>query len=142
MSYTGTGASSALGTQYAIKVADTFTIISEIKTATQSGATNKTADATNLESTAEEFVCVIPASGKFELECNRLPADPGQVAVKASFDNATTCNYQVTTPDAYVYTFKAIVEEFEVLPKIGPNDLMTVKIGIKVSGAITETAPH
>src|ERR1035438_9311650 len=63
-----------------------FTLVGEITSFTQQGVTNKTDDATNLQSTAEEFIPTIETPGKFSGVMNRISNDAGQVLVKASFN--------------------------------------------------------
>jgi hypothetical protein len=144
MPYEGTAAISGLATTVSVGSTGTgtptYTPIAEVRSITQSGAVNKTWDATNLSSTYEEWICVIPSSGKLDLECNYLAADAGQLAVKASFDGHTTLFYQAVLPNSKTYTFLAIVEEYESLPKVAPNDGLTVKIGLKISGPIVLTS--
>ena len=133
MAYTSSAAISGLGTTLTIDTA----AIGEIRSITQSGAMNKTADVTNLSSTSEEWICVIPSAGKFDVEVNYVPADAGQIAVATAFTGHTTNDYVITLPNTKTYTFKAIVEEYEVIPKMTPTSELTHKYGFKVSGPIT-----
>jgi hypothetical protein len=141
MSYTGSVAQTGSQTLFQIKVSSTFTTIGEVLSIAQSGKTNKTADVTNLQSTAEEFIPTLLSSGKYELTMNRVPADAGQAALLASFNAKTIVAYNVLMPDAGTYTFNALVEEFEDIDSVSPTKQLMSKAGIKVSGPITYTAP-
>lgn len=153
MSYTGTAAQAAIGAAININTSSTstptWTLVGEIKEATWSNRVIKTADATNLESTFEEFIATLPNPGTVEFTCNRIPGltDGGQSAVDASYRAATTKSYQIvlpkggaqtTTGDAYV--FKAIVEECSPVATISPEKIVDFKVRLKLSGSDTFTA--
>jgi hypothetical protein len=151
MSYTGTLAQSGLGTIFAINTSATSTptwvTIGEIINAPQSGRVAKTADATNLESLAAEFITTLVDSGNFELTVNRVVGDPGQLAVETAFEALATKPFQITLPLAVsqtttgdVYSFKAVIEEFDNISEIAPDKAIHSKIRLKVSGKITFAA--
>lgn len=151
MSYTGTLAQSGLGTVFAINTSDTssptWTTIGEIINAPQSGRVAKTADATNLESLAAEFITTLVDSGNFELTVNRVAGDAGQLALETAFEGLLTKSFQITLPLSTTqvstgdeYAFKAVVEEFDNISEIAPDKAIHSKIRLKVSGKITFTA--
>lgn len=151
MPYTETQAQSGLGTIFAINTgtdsAPTWTTVGEVVTAPQSGRMAKTADATNLESPTVEWIATLIDSGVFDVTCNRVAGDAGQLAVEAAFSTKAKKNYKVTLPmtDAQTtagdtYTFKAIVEESNPLADISVDKVIQDKFKLKVSGVITEAA--
>lgn len=147
MPYTASQAQSGNQAIFAIKTgSSTFTTISEVVEFTQSGHANATADVTNLESTSEEFISTINKSSTYELTCNRVATDAGQLAVAASFTDKTVVGYKITLPmtaaqttagDAYAFT--ALVEEMDDLSSISSTKQVVTKIKLKVSGPVTFT---
>lgn len=153
MSYSGTQAQAAIGAAISINTATgttpTWTLIGEIRDAPWTNRVIKTADATNLESTFEEFIATLPNPGVIDVTCNRIPGltDAGQAAVDASYRAATTKQYQVLLPkgpsqsstgDSYV--FKAIVEECSPVATLSAEKIVDFKVRLKLSGADTFTA--
>lgn len=151
MSYSGTQAQSPLGGQLAINTASgsvpTWTVISEVKDAQWASRVNKTADATNLASTAEEFIATLPSSGTLEVTCNRVSSDTGQLAVEASWRARTLKQYQLTYPktpsqsvSGDVYVFTALVEEASPAPNFKPDQVIDYKFRLKINQLDTFTA--
>jgi hypothetical protein len=152
VAYTGTLAQSPLGGAVAINSgtasAPTWTDIGEVKAFAWSGRENKTADATNLSSTAVEFIATLPDSGTWEVTTNRVGTDAGQVAVEAAWrSRATNVQFrltypklptQATTGDTYVV--KAIVQNATPAPSFNPDAVIDYKFTIKVNGLDTFTA--
>ena len=152
MSYNGTQGISAAGA--VISVYNTtgvptgpsgtnWVVIGEIVKPTVSGAQNKDADATNLQSLAEEFIATIPSSGQLQAEVNRVTADAGQVAVQANY-TARTLNYysivlpkqgaQTTSGDGWV--IRALVKEFTI-KELAPDAIIRNSFVLKISGPWT-----
>ena len=124
----------------------TWTPISEVLDITQSGKTNKTADVTNLQSSADEFVATLQSAGNFDLSYNRVSSDAGQAAVLASFNGKTLIMYKVQLPKSAsqssvgdYYSFSAIVEELDDISSVTPQKQIVSKAKFKVSGTITQT---
>jgi len=148
MSYTASLATTGNLALFAIKTgSSTFTNIFEITEASQSGKTNKTADVTNLNSTGEEFIATLLSPGTIDLTMNRVSTDPGQIAVKASFDAKTVVQYQVTLPELAsqtvagdVITFHALVEEFEDISSVSSTKQLVTKVKLKITGPVVMTA--
>lgn len=153
MPYTGTKAQAGNGTAVSINTGTNstpiWTLIGEIDDFTQSGTQNKSEDATNLESLAEEFIPTILSPGKFAGAMNRVSGDAGQLAVRASFNAVppTLVQYQVQllkngsqTSSGDKYVFTAMVEEFNDLGKVSPSGIIKTQFGFKISGPITFTA--
>jgi len=146
-SYTGTKAQS--GNQTQVSIGSTPTLVGEVSDFTQSGTQNKSEDATNLESTAEEFIPTILTPGKFAGVMNRISGDAGQQAVRTAFTSVPPAiaaftvqlpktSAQTSTGDKY--TFNALVEEFNDLGKISPTGIIKTQFSLKISGPITFTA--
>jgi len=151
MPYTETQAQSGLGTTFAINTGTAsvpvWTTIGEIVTAPQSGRMVKTADATNLESLAVEWIATLVDSGTFDITTNRVAGDAGQVAVEAAFVARTRQPYKVTLPMTAsqstagdTFSFSALVEESNPLADISTDKVIQDKFKLKVSGAITFAA--
>lgn len=152
MSYTGTKAQS--GNQTIVNIntgtasSPTWVLVGEIADFTQSGTQNKSDDATNLQSTAEEFIPTILTPGKFAGTMARVSGNAGQVAVKASFNAVppTQVQYQIVIPktptqttDGDTLVFLAMVEEFNNLGNIKADKKIMTQFSFKVSGPIVET---
>ena len=131
MAYTGTKAQSGNQTTVSINTgtvsSPTWTLVGEISDFTQSGTSNKSDDATNLQSTAEEFIPTILTPGKFAGTMARISGDAGQVAVKASANAVppTLVQYQIQLPKTSTQTsagdklvILAMVEEFNNIGNI------------------------
>jgi hypothetical protein len=152
LSYTGTKAQS--GNQTIVNIntgtasSPTWVLVGEIADFTQSGTQNKSDDATNLQSTAEEFIPTILTPGKFAGTMARVSGNAGQVAVKASFNAVppTQVQYQIVIPktptqttDGDTLVFLAMVEEFNNLGNIKADKKIMTQFSFKVSGPIVET---
>lgn len=160
MSYNGTKAQSGAGTSLFINTgtasSPTWTLVGEVTDLGQSGKSNKSDDATNLESAAEEFIPTLLSPGSFKITMNRVqstsgdaPGDAGQVAMLASFNATppTVLLYKITLPKSAsqttmgdTYQFSAMVEEFEDIGTIKADKKISTTASLKVSGPITLTA--
>lgn len=125
-----------------------WTLIGEINDFNQSGKSVKTDDATNLQSSAEEFIPTILSPGKFAGVWNRLSADGGQMAVAATFNQVppVMASYKVQLPKnasqtttGDLYTFTALCEELNDLGTLKPDKIIKTPFSFKVSGVIVET---
>ena len=152
MAYTGTKAQSGNQTTVSINTrtvsSPTWTLVGEISDFTQSGTSNKSDDATNLQSTAEEFIPTILTPGKFAGTMARISGDAGQVAVKASANAVppTLVQYQIQLPKTSTQTsagdklvILAMVEEFNNIGNIKPDKKVMTQFSLKISGPIVET---
>ena len=151
MAYTTTAAISPLGGTLAINTGTvstpTYVTIAEIKDITWGERVNRTADATNLSSTAEEFIATLPSSGNMKVVCNRIDNDPGQLAIEAAWRARTTKLYQLTYPktatqttNGDVYIFSAIVEAATPAQQFKPSDVINYEFTLKISGLDAYTA--
>lgn len=142
-----TGSQTVFGINTGTVLSPTYTPIAEVTDFSQTGKVNKTADVTNLQSLADEFIATLQTPGSFDLTFNRVATDTGQAAVKASFDGKTVIMYQVLIPKTAAqsstgdaYTFSALVEEFDDMSSVSPSKQLVTKGKLKVSGPITFTA--
>jgi hypothetical protein len=101
-------------------------------------------DITNLQSTAKEFLIILPDPGILTVNLNRVSSDPGQAALRASYANGTRLPYQVLLPktggqvtSGDVYTFLAYVEQFS--PEVKTDKHITTVFHLRITGPITFT---
>jgi hypothetical protein len=152
MAYTSTQAQSGNGSILAINTGTVssaiWTTVGEISDIAQSGKTNKSDDATNLQSSAEEFIPTILTPGSWGLTLNRVSGDAGQAAVLASFNALppTIKQYKITLPKAAgqsttgdAFAFSAMVEEFNDLGTVKADKKISTQAKLKVSGPIVLT---
>jgi hypothetical protein len=150
MAYGGTQAQSGNQVQVSINTGTVsspiWTLIGECSDFNQQGSQNKSDDATNLQSTAEEFIPTLLTPGKFSGTMNRVDSDAGQKAVKASFHAVppTLEQYQVQIPKTPtqttigdIFSFTAMVEEFNELGTLKPDKIIKTMFSFKVTGPIT-----
>lgn len=149
MSYSGTQSQSGLGTAIAINTGTvstpTWTTIGEVVDLTQSNYQNESDDATNLESTAREFIATLLNPGTWECTINRVSSDAGQTALVSAFNGRTNTMFKVTLPKTAsqsttgdAYSFTALVEKYGM--NIKPDKKISISASLKVSNAITFTA--
>jgi len=156
MSYTGTKVQSgnqatvSIGTGTSTSSPGTLTVVGEVNEFNQSGTMNKSDDATNLQSTAEEFIPTILTPGKFSGSVNRISGDAGQVAVRAAFTAAppplvpfvvqlakNPAIPQTTAGDKI--TFMGMVEEWADFGTVKPDKRVNTSFAVKISGPILLT---
>lgn len=148
MAYNGTLAQTGSQTIFNIRIGSTPTVISEILDFTQSGKQNATANITNLQSLADEFLATLENPGKYELTFNRVSNDLGQLGVLAAFNAKQPSMFIITLPltstqsVADTYSFLALVDEYEDVSTVSPTKQLTTKVGLKVSGVITFAPGH
>lgn len=115
----------------------------------QFGDKNVFDDSTNLQSTAKEFLAVLPDPGLLAVDLNRVSNDAGQTAVSASFhaNPPTRLQYQVVMPintaagqatTGDTYTFLAYVES--LAPDVNTDKKVMTKFSLRVTGPITFVA--
>lgn len=122
-----------------------YSQIPEIRNLKPSGAMMKSDDATNMQSTAEEFVSTIRTSGTFDIEANLVPTDPGYIAMRAIYYNERTglpypgmvqlpkAPGQNTIGDQKYFSF--FVEKF-IEDTIEPTKIVRLQISLKITGDI------
>jgi hypothetical protein len=146
MTYSTTQAQSGRGTS--LSIGATPVLIGEIRSLTQSGNQWEIADVTNFQSgITKEKILTILDSGDFDVMCNRVSSDAGQVALETAFEGASAgalstfvinllkSGTQTTTGDSIA--FKAYVQSKNLT--IEPTKEITTSWKLLVSGPITTT---
>lgn len=146
MTYSTTKAQSGRGTSLSIGASPV--LIGEIRSLTQSGNTWETSDVTNFQSGfTKEFISTILDSGEFEVTCNRVSSDVGQIALQTAFNGSGAgglqpfvvqllkSGTQTTTGDSIA--FNALVQSSNM--SIEPTKEITSTLKLKVSGNWTLT---
>jgi hypothetical protein len=121
---------------------DTFTPIAEIRSFTGPGGAATVIDATTLSSTGKEKVLGLLDEGTLGLEMNFVPADPGQVQLRADRAAQTRRQYRIDFSDEANTraTFTALVSSYTVSG--GVDALTTLAVNLEITNAITwGTAP-
>lgn len=143
MSYTKTQATTGAGSQLAI--GSTPTLIDEVRNIKWTGYTFKTDDATNMNSTAEEFITTILSPGEISFEYNRVSSDTGQSAYVTAFLAGTISPFVLTLPKSSTQTVSGDKFAFNALPiqndmSLEPTKTDVMSAKIKISGPVTFTA--
>ena len=148
MPYTKSKAGIGLGTMLSIGSGtgspETFTLVGEIKTITQSGRQVATEDVTNMQSSAREFIPTLLDSGTWDLAGNRVSSDAGQIAMEAAFASYQNHDFKIQLPlgagqttSGDVFAFNALVQEIDY--SLAVDKAVTFTAKLKVSGSITVT---
>jgi hypothetical protein len=151
MPYTNSAAQYGVGTVIAINTGSsgspTWTTIGEVISVKQTGRKARTADVTNLQSGAAEFITTLVESGSFAIEGNRVAADAGQVALETAFASLATKQFKATLPKTPAqstscdsYAFSGVIEEFNALSELSTQAQIKFTASIKVSNTYTFTA--
>ncbi|ARK56307.1 phage tail protein [Burkholderia pseudomallei] len=128
-----TGAAAMAGSPIATPVA--WTAIKNFKTV--KGFDGKVAklDATNLASTAKEWVPGLLDPGQFTFDVDVDMADPGQIALRNNLYSAAVVPFKLTLPNGHTATFNAFVETF---PWDGGVDkLLSANVNLMITGPVT-----
>lgn len=151
MPYTNSQATPGLGTAISINTgtagSPTWTQLGEVASMKQTGRKARTADVTNLQSGAAEFITTLVESGTFQLEGNRVATDPGQIAMESAFASLGVKQFKAVLPKSGsqttagdTYTFSGVIEEFASLSEISSQSQIKFMASIKVSNTYTFTA--
>lgn len=145
MPYTGSQAGIGLGTVLSIgNTASpvTYTVVGELNKCTQSGRQAGTADITNFQSSAREFIPTLIDSGTWEIAGNRIGGDAGQVAMEAAFVGLLLLPFKIQLPKTQNQTtigdsctFKALIQELDYTVEF--DKAVTLTGRLKVSGILT-----
>lgn len=94
-------------------------------------------DATDLASTAKEFLLGLQDWGQFQFDVNKDFTDPGQLALDASKRAGTLKQYKLTLPNAKTKTFSAYCKNS---PLAGGVDalLKTSGVSLRITGDVTD----
>ena len=139
-------AQAGTGTTIGIETAEsTYTDIGEVLDISLDGQQNSTIDTTDLSSTGKTFIGGLPDYGSVTLNYKRAASDAGQTAVKSAFASADITGFKITFPKTTgqtsgdTMTFDALVTGWS-LDGLSTDKVITYKVTLKISGAITETA--
>lgn len=92
-------------------------------------------DATDLDSTAMEYISGLKDEGKFGFEIKHILADNGQIALRAARASGASTGLKLTLPDASVATFNVLVKS---IPTVGAvNSLLKISVDTKITGAVS-----
>lgn len=128
-----TGAAALAGSPVATPA--TWTAIKNFKTV--KGFDGKVAklDATNLSSTAKEYVPGLLDPGQFTFDVDVDMTDPGQTALRNFLYSAAVVSFKLTLPNGHTATFSAFVESF---PWDGGVDkLLSANVNLMITGPVT-----
>ncbi|MGB7195449.1 MAG: phage tail tube protein [Collimonas pratensis] len=94
-------------------------------------------DATNLDSTAKEYLLGLQDNGTFTFDVHRDFADAGQQAVDAAKRGATLKSFKLTLPNARTKTFNAYVKNS---PLEGAVDQLvkTTGVNLRITGDVVD----
>jgi hypothetical protein len=127
-----------------LAIGATPTTIGEIQSVKQSGCKWDTEEASNLASTAKEFVATILDWGEFAVEAKRVSTDAGQALVVAAFGTGALTSFTLTLPKEATqtvngdkYVFSAVVTECDF--SLDVNKLIPLSFKLKVSGGVAYT---
>lgn len=92
-------------------------------------------DATDLDSTAMEYISGLKDEGKFGFEIKNILADNGQIALRAARASGAATGLKLTLPDASIATFNVLVKS---IPTVGAvNSLLKISVDTKITGAVS-----
>jgi hypothetical protein len=116
------------------------TEIEEVLSVSELGTTNSLLDVTNFQSDPGrmEYIAGLSDGSEISIECNRVPAGTGQVALKAAVLAQGTEEFTLVYNAVTTYTFNAVCMSEVLNPSISEQN--KVSFSIKVSGDITETS--
>ena len=142
MTYTSTLAKAGIGTT--LSIGATPTPIGELDNIPADLPEWGTAEATNFESTAEEFITTLQKSQEFSVTGNCVPSDAGQTAVLAAYATGALASFTLQLPKLGAqttagnkYVFNALVLGCSF--KLTPTGKVDFSIKLKTSGGWTPT---
>lgn len=121
-----------------------YTPVAELNKCTQSGRQAGTADTTNFQSAAREFLPTLIDSGTWAVGGNSISGDAGQIAMEAAFVGLQLHTFKIQLPKSQSQTttgdsflFLALVEQLNY--DIGVDKAVTFEAQLKVSGILGRT---
>lgn len=116
-----------------------YTAIAEINSFNGPGGSVSVIDVTDLSSTAKEKIAGMNDNGQLSFECNLIPSNTQQVALKTAKENGTTISIQIifTDTEETTWTFNAIVVGFSVSGAV--DGVVKASISLEISGNIEES---
>lgn len=102
-------------------------------------------DATNFQSSGEEYVPTMPDGGEWSFSFNRVASDPGQLALQTAFFAQTLLMFEATAPKGKgqmtagdMWAFSAYVSDLN--PDFDPKKKITNAGKLRTSNGVTFTA--
>lgn len=114
---------------------NTYTSVANINTFSGFDGQASEIDATNLGSTAKEFLIGIPDSGQFMVEVDQDFSDNGQNALRAAQTASASKNFKLNLPNGKVASFTGFVKKISTAG--GVDAVIKSSVDIRISGAIT-----
>lgn len=121
-----------------------FTTIAEVRSISGFGSKANLVDMTNLDSlnSAMEYIAAMKDGVQMSIECNFIPTNVTQnlsAGMIADHISGVVRDFQMHLPGTFgVFSFSGIVLEWNV-PKLAPQDPLTVTFGVKITGPISYT---
>lgn len=112
----------------------TYTAIGEVKSFTGFDGSAAEIDVTHLKSTAKEFRMGLQDFGSFNMDVNYLPADAGQVLLRAAKASRAIQDFKVTFSDATTATFQAFVTNSPLSG--GVDNIVDGSFNLRISGNV------
>src|ERR1041385_6875809 len=118
---------------------EVFTDIPDVKSIGGPTGSSDLLEATNLDSTAKEYVLGLADSGEIRLGLDWDPTSVQQQGMFTDWQNRTRRNFRIIFSDtgAAQLDFAAFVQNYEVSG--GANAIVEANITLKITGAITFT---
>lgn len=128
----------ALGSLLKVKIGGTYTTVKGLTVVPAPSPTRPEIDVTSLDSTGAEFLGGIPDNGELAVSGFADFDDEGQLLLlgDAHAPSSVTRDFLVDfVPQQVQFAFQGYVSSF-VPTAGGPNEAITVDIGIRVTGAV------
>lgn len=113
----------------------TWTTINNFKSFTGFDGQLTEIDASNLSSTAKEYITGLVDSGQMSIVIDLDNGSAGHLAMRTSHAGSTLKPYKLTLPDSHTATFNAYVKKFPV--DGGVDKIVGSSIDLRISGAVT-----
>jgi len=112
-----------------------YTYVKGVKSFSGMDGTADELDATDMDSTAKEYLLGLQDFGKFSLDINSKRDDPGQIAMEAARSSGAPTPFRLTLPNGKVATFDVLVKSTPLSGAV--NALLTGTIDTRITGEVT-----
>jgi hypothetical protein len=113
----------------------TYTAVSEITNFTLFDGQGAEIDVTHLQSTAKEFLMGLQDFGTAQFDCNYLPSDAGQTAMRAAKASRVIQDFRATFSDNTQATFQGFVLSNPITG--GVDSKVDGSFAVRISGSVT-----
>ncbi len=116
-----------------------YTSIAEINSFSGPGGSVSVIDVTDLSSTAKEKIAGLNDNGQLTMECNFVPSNTQQAALRTAKENGTVVGMQLVFTDtgSTTWTFSAIVTGFSISGAV--DGVVKGSITLDITGDIVES---